>query len=484
MTETQARQVVLVQAYDAAPGPLWTAEDAQWATRLANESVPAESPPAAWAAERARHALQRLLPRDPAAARWLDRPVWRWRWLAVALGLGLAAGLATDLIGRSRHVDVLAPVVWSVVLWNLAIYAVLLLHGLRRPTPGSGWLRRMVAGWWQRGAPGQGPLAAAARRWSEVGDPLLQQRAATLVHAAAACLGLGLLAGLYLRGLVFDYRAAWESTFLEPGIVHAVLGVLMGPAVAVTGLSLPDVEAITAMRLTPQSPEPRASAGLWIHLYAATLLLTVVLPRTLLALSTGAAAALRARRVVLPAAVAGLWPLDAGRRGGPPPLVQVLPYAQTPAAQSALGLRQLLASVLGESMVLKMADVTSIGSEDSVVARAGPPGTTLRVALIDMTATPEAEHHGRLCAALSLIDDEAGWLLMVDEAAYRARFGSLPGRLTERRDAWQAFAAAQRVRLAIVNLDQPELPEAAAALRAALSSADRDAGPKEARAAA
>jgi hypothetical protein len=60
-------------------------------------------------------------------------------------------------------------------------------------------------------------------------------------------------------------------------------------------------------------------------------------------------------------------------------------------------------------------------------------------------------------------------LLLIDEAAYRIRFGSLPGRLQERREAWMSFARQKGFRAAIVNLDMPEQAEGAAALQQALA---------------
>ena len=382
--------------------------------------------------------------------------------------IGLLGGLTADLMGHERHVNVLAPVVWAVVVWNLAIYALLLLQALRRGSPAPGWVRKLVALWWHRGAT-QGPVAVAAQRWAELSSGLSSLRASVLVHVAAAAFGLGLMAGLYVRALGLDYRAGWESTFLEPGTVHAVLAVLMAPALAASGLNLPDLGAVAAMRVTPQQPLASASAALWIHLYAATVMLLVVLPRTLLAAAAAWRAGWLSRRLLLGVGPLAPWRLDQGRTGVAAPLVQVLPYAQTPAAHTALGLRQLLAAALGDALVLKMADVTAIGSEDSVAARAGPPGTTLRVALVDMTATPEAEHHGRWCNAMALLADGVQWLLVLDEAAYRTRFGSLPGRLAERRQAWQAFAEQLGARLAIVNLDQPEHADSRAALQHALN---------------
>ena len=51
-----------------------------------------------------------------------------------------------------------------------------------------------------------------------------------LMHALAAALALGLIGGMYLRGLVFDVRAGWQSTFLDAGSVHAFLATALAPA--------------------------------------------------------------------------------------------------------------------------------------------------------------------------------------------------------------------------------------------------------------
>jgi hypothetical protein len=466
VNEAAARRITLVQAFDAAESPLWTREDSVWASRLAAETSPAGATPERLAIERANHALQRLEPRDPAVRRWLARSGWRWSWLSFALGAGFAAGLAADLIGRGRYIDLLAPALWLIVAWNLAIYALLMLGALRHGRAANGWFRRLLATWWERGV-GRGPLREAAGRWAAVSAPLTATRAAVVVHAAAAALGIGMMAGLYLRGLVFDFRAAWESTFLDAPTVHALLSTALAPASAISGVALPDVAAVEAMRLTPQAPHPAAPAAAWIHLYAATLLLFVVGPRVLLAVSAFLRAAARALRMHVPLDAAGMARFARWHRSGAA-LVQVLPYAQTPAAQTALGLRELLAAELGDDLVLKMGDVTTIGDEDAVAARAGHAGAALRVALVDLGATPEDEHHGRFARAVAAAEPPAMALLLADEAAFRTRFGSLPGRVDERRAAWRDFAQRHGLRLLCVNLDRPEQGEAITALQQAL----------------
>jgi hypothetical protein len=471
MNEQQARQVLLVQAYDAAHGPLWTDDDSRWASRLADESVGAQASAEQWAVSRAKHALHRLTPRAPAVSTWLAHRGWRWRWLAATVAFGLMAGLAADLLGPGQRVDVLAPLLWAVVSWNLGIYALLMLNMFRAPQGLMGsQLRQLVARLWHRGAL-DGPVSVAALRWADVARPVYAARAAVLLHGAACSFALGLLGGLYWRGLALDYRAGWQSTFIEPGMVHALLSVLLAPALAVTDLNLPDESSLAAMRMSPQSPQAQAPAATWIHLYAATLMLFVVLPRATLMALAMLRARWHSRRISLDqGAAAVMWRLDQGRRDGQAPRVQVMPYAQTPAANTALGLRQLLAQALGDEVVMKMADTTPVGQEGAVGARAGSAPTTLRIGLADLSATPEREHHGRWCTALDELGDATPWLLMVDEAAYRTRFGSLPGRLSERRRAWQVFAEAQGAKLALVNLDQPELPDNLSALRAALEA--------------
>lgn len=467
LDESSARRIVLVQAFDAADTPLWTPEDRAWASRLAAETAPADASDEQLLAERAHHALQRLEPRDRGVRRWLARAPWRWRWVLVAAALGAVAGLAADLLGRSPMVDLLAPPVWGVIAWNLAVYAILLVHALRAPAQPAGALRRLLLAGWQR-APGRGSLRVAAARWAELSAPLTLVRLTLLLHVAAAALGAGLIGGLYLRGLVLDFRAGWQSTFLDAAAVRQLLAALLAPASALTGIGIPDAAAIEAMRVTPGAPQGQASAAPWIHLYAATLALAVVGPRLLLALAAFVRAQLRARRLPLPLVDDPvLAPLLRRHRGGAAG-VRVLPYAAAPGAQAALGLRAMLARVYGEDLQLRMGEVTPVGDEEAAAPRADP-GATIRVALVDLGATPEAEHHGRFLQVLRGAAPAGPLLLVADEAKFRRRFGGLPGRLDERRAAWQRLADDHQVPLLCADLETPDLAQAEAALKKALT---------------
>ena len=455
LDEASARRLVLVQAFDGADSPLWTPEDAAWATRLAMQTAPPDASDERLLGERARHALQRLEPRDRRVRRWLARPGWSWRWTLLAVLLGLVIGLAADLLDRNQIVNVLAPAAWAVVAWNLAIYVLLAGAALRPPAPAGSaiaGLRGAMLRWWQRGF-GDGPLRVATRRWAEWSAPLMLTRIAALLHVAAAAVAIGLVGSMYLRGLVLDFRAGWQSTFLDSAVVHQLLSTGLAPAQAVTGIAVPDAAALEAMRLTAPAQPASASAAPWIHLYGATLALAVVVPRLLLALLAFARSLLRSRRFVLPRGDAAIL-RDLQRLRRQASRVQVCPYAQAPAAAAALGLRTLLARELGDDLQVQVAATTAVGDEDDAAQRLAADAATLRVLLVDLAATPEDDHQGRFVRALRAAAPQLPLWLVVDESAYRGRFASLPERIDERRTAWRQWATAQDLRLRSLALDE------------------------------
>ena len=485
MNEAAAREVLLLQAFETVQpaSPSWGDDDRAWATRLALLDSVAHADAEAFIAVRARHAVQRLAPREATAAKWLTRRLWHARWVGWAVLGGLMLGLAANSIGASQRINLLAPPLWAVLLWNLVVYALLLGHAaahlLRRPTR-PGRLVRLTQRLLRigRSLPAAPPVGAAAGAgvralqafaglWLRCSARLSAARAVTLLHAASAALALGLSAGLYLRGLVLDYRVAWESTFLTAGTAHAILAVVLAPAVALSGIALPDAAAFEALRAAHGSAAPGAPAAPWIHLIALTLALFVVAPRSVLTLVAALRARWLARHMVLPLAEPYFERL-ARQQLGDVPRVFVVPYASPPHAQAAPGLRALLAPALEDGLQLQIAPTLPFGAEDEAGARpALPPGTTLAVALFDLTATPQAENHGRFAQQLAA---EASTILLIDEAAFRRRFGGESARLAQRRDAWRVFAESIGTLPVFVDLDAPDLVATSRAVQLAMRS--------------
>ena len=509
MNEAAAREVLMLQAFETVqpPSPNWSEEDRAWATRLARQEAPAQEVEG-FIVRRARHAMQRLAPRESAAAKWLARRWWRARWIAWAMLAGFVFGVLADSIGSGQRINLLAPPQWAVVVWNLVVFGLLLGHALAhllmrptRPTRPGGLVRltqRLLRGAAGAAAGGSaaGPsvtssgtssgtssdgtsaraLHSFAHLWLRASAALSAARVATLLHAAAAALALGLIAGLYLRGLVLDYRAAWESTFLSADAAHALLAVALGPAAALSGIALPDATAFEAMRVAHGSAVTGAPAAPWIHLMALTLLLFVVLPRCVLALVGVMRQHWLARHVALPLGDPYFQQL-ARQQQGDAARVVVVPYASAPGAQAAPGLRAVLAPVLGGGVQVQFAATLAFGAEDDAGEHAAlPAGTALVVALFDLAATPEAESQGRFAQRLAgRAPNGAATILLIDEASFRRRFGVDSQRIGQRRAAWRRFAEAFGTEPVFVDLEAPDPGAASGALQLAMRSPVREA---------
>ncbi|GAB1388053.1 hypothetical protein MASR1M6_02340 [Rubrivivax sp.] len=456
LDERSARQVLLLRAYESAdpPDPAWTAEDRDWATRVARASLPEDAAPTRFIAERARHAMQRLAPRETAvraalAARFAGRA-----WVIVTVLLGFAIGLAVDHIGPAQRINLLAPPIWALVAWNLLVYLALIVAPLRGKGPGRfrRWLRaswQPKGGRWGRHA----TLARFALDWARVAAPLDGARAALVLHLGSAALALGVVCSLYVRGLVLDYLAGWESTFLSAGAVHALLATLLAPASAVTGIALPDATALAAMQIGPAQPA-QASAAPWLHLYAATLVLFIIGPRLLLA----ALARLQSWRLQrrLPLAADDAWFKQwLQPRRGLTGTVWLLPHAAPASAAAALALQDALQATSQGRARLQAAPPVPYGDEAEPGSTTPPPDAALVLVLVDLASTPEEEVHGRLLERLASSAPASRRVLLADEAGYRQRLGEDPAALAARRQAWQTLADAHGTTLLAVDLGAP-----------------------------
>jgi hypothetical protein len=311
-------------------------------------------------------------------------------------------------------------------------------------------------------------LAAFARDWSAQVAPLYAARAARILHLAAAAFALGVIGGLYVRGLAFEYRATWESTFLDAANVRSLLAFFYAPGALLSGVAVPDVAHIAAIR-APASE----NAAPWLHLMAATLAVVVIVPR--LALALGAWLVERYRVARLGEALDAPYYarlLRAFREG--PVAVQVVPYsfAVTPAAVAAL--EGLVARALGADATVAVAAPRAYGDEDGAAAIAQEGGRGPVVALFNATATPERETHGQFLGALAeAATPSRPVLVIVDEAAFNARWRDDQARREARRRLWRDACAQARLAPVFVDLAEPDLAAVEEAVDAALAGPPR-----------
>jgi hypothetical protein len=318
-------------------------------------------------------------------------------------------------------------------------------------------------------------LAAFSKDWLRLGAPLHAARIRALLHLSAALLALGAVAGMYLRGLGFEFLAGWESTFLAEHAVHRWLTVVLGPAAALTGSELPSVDQIAALRWSPV--QPGENAARWLHLYAVSAALVIVLPRLALAAWSAARARGLARSFPFDAARDPWWRRLARPPGGRAGVVRVLPYSHLPSVQAVEGVVRALGSATGDELRSELDEPLPYGADDAVLERAvGAARGDWFVLLFSAAATPEHEIHAaaadRIARALARHADGGSLLVIVDESGYRSRLSGqagAAGRLDARRAAWMRVLGAAGVQAAAVDLESPDatLPDAMVARAAA-----------------
>lgn len=510
MNEQVARRVVLVRAIETADAghAVLSEDDRKYASRSAREL-------AAWQAsdsqsavtqdhflqQRSEQILKRLAERTPAFAAFQKRALGLpGFWAALPL-LALFAGALLDRIADPHRVDLLSAPLLFIIGWNLLVYVTLLVWALvpggKTGLAGQGLLHRLSVG--KVAAPRKLPAALATglgnfmAEWARLSEPLTRLRLSRTVHLSAAAFALGAVISLYARGLLTQYAAGWESTFLNAAQVHTLLSWLFTPALAVfpflQGFTLADIEALQfgvqagAGAATSVAPGlatvPGALAGTanaaiastagagerWVHLYGATILLLVIVPRIVLA----SIAALRARRL------ARRFPLDLEHPyfrkladsigAGTPAVLRVLPYSFTLDEARDRGLWTVAAMALGAQARVLLRPTVPYGEEPKEALQAGlhdarfdEAGVTVTAALFNLAATPEKENHGAFLDYLAR-NSKRGVAVLLDESGMLERAGGQGGaeaRIAERIALWRQFCSFHGTAATVVNLLQPE----------------------------
>jgi hypothetical protein len=196
-------------------------------------------------------------------------------------------------------------------------------------------------------------------------------------------------------------------------------------------------------------------------LYAATLLLLVVLPRLVLSIVS----ALRARRL------AHRFPLDLGQpyyrlladRVGAsgPAVLRVIPYSFTVDEARHKGLAAVAAMVLGEQAQLMLRPSCPYGEEPKDAlrdARLDDADVAITAVLFNLAATPERENHGAFLDYLAR-NTPRGIAVLLDESALVERGAGQAGfdaRVVERVALWHQFCQYHQTRATVVDLQHPE----------------------------
>lgn len=471
MNELVARDVVLVRAIETADrkSEILTENDRQYATRSAKElaqwqASDSQSQVTAdhFLQQRAEQILKRMAERTPSFGAYVKRRNSLHALLNLVPVLALVVGAGLDRIANPHRVDLLSAPLLLIIGWNLLVYIAMLVWMLL-PSRSSRWrnqglIRALRAG--RSALPRKMPTVLAnavlafTAEWTALSSKLTGARLGRTMHISAALFAVGAMLSLYARGVLTQYAAGWESTFLSAQQLHSLLSVLFFPAVSVFPLQAFSIADIEALRFT-LAPSPMDGAR-WVHLYVATLFLLVVMPRALLA----AVAHWQATRL------SQSFPLDFEQPyyrkliaafNGASGQLRVIPYSFTLDEARDKGLKAIAATLLGEHAQVLLRPSIPYGDEpqDALADIAwSDPGVTLTAVLFNLAATPEKENHGALLKYL-LAKSPRPIAVLIDESAYLERVGGQTGgkrRMVERIALWQQFCSFHHAPATLVNL--------------------------------
>ena len=270
-----------------------------------------------WLEKRASYLFERLSTRYQSLIGLAKAPA---QWAVPLCVVAFVIGLATNLLGPAEEIHVVRNPVFVLLFWNLCVYLGLVMAPLLRrrslakggsaqgsnrdsqtadrlapppPTRASLPLRLILPRLWHffqrmtfgfRESKAYGDVVKRfSINWLEVGAPLSVARWKAILHLGALGIAAGAIGGMYARGLLQDYRVSWASTFItREESVDRLLHIVFGPSLFASrlfGLGIED--QISVARLL--GPGGDAADG-WIHLFAVTVTLGIVVPRALLAL--------------------------------------------------------------------------------------------------------------------------------------------------------------------------------------------------------
>ena len=320
MTENDAAKILLVRSVEETDKNAFPPERLEEAL-----AAPAnDMRPSSWFLKRACYLLD-TVPLTYSSILRLARLPQGWNIPLYALAFVL--GLGTNYLGPVEKIPLILNPLMALVAWNLLIYTVLILL-----LPSSGWrkarrtseasrpkenpssdtkadpparsqdahlpwvVRVLLASIWisvhkftlrfhATGKQAASFVKVANRfwaHWAEATEPLLVARWKRLLHCAALFLTAGAVAGMYIRGVFLQYQVIWTSTFItNENTVARLVDTIFGPAIFLSRIAGRDLGADTDIsRLMSPAGDPAAS---WIHLFALTALLVIIVPRSVLA---------------------------------------------------------------------------------------------------------------------------------------------------------------------------------------------------------
>ncbi len=369
-------------------------------------------------------------------------------WVAIP---ALLAGLLINGLGESQRVNLLNFPLLIMLLWNGWTYlssALIPLFNSKGKTIRldicASWLAQLLGNQKPRSWPIGNISDPAVTSWVQESTkrftelwwphvrPVWTNRLRQLLHLGAVCVAIGMIFGMYIRGLALDYQATWESTFLSVNQVHGILHILLGPAAGLLQYTFPNISELASLQAPQHGP-----AAQWIHMWAVTIFTAIVIPRSIMVWMNQRSLNKVQQSFVIPLDDPYYAHLLAADRGHGIQ-VDILPYSYHPSPQAKNFLDLGLLDLFGNLVSIRWHQPIPFGQEFSNPAEVS---TNLRTSVVIFNGgqTPEGEVQGEWLHSMQTQMNSAKarsrLLILLDEEPYSQAIDE--NRVMERRQAWQ-----------------------------------------------
>ncbi len=420
---------------------------------------------------RAEALISRVLSRHPESSPWLEStPAMHFGLITVILAVIAAlAGFLTNELGPEKRINILSFPLLGIILWSFLVYLreAIGVFGGRRSGKGEGWIGRlgelMVSGHSPSSPAGNGETSRASlfsaarhqfeRRWRRLLSPVIVSRIKATLHGTAFILAASAVGGMYVKGLANEYRAVWESTFFtDSSHLRPFLQLVLGPAVSLSGGTLPGTAELDAMHWQAGRNEISGeNAARWIHWYALTIGLFVLIPRAFFALFWH----LRSLRVAAKLPFLEISPRYFERllatSTGTAHRVHLVPYAFEPDNEGKRSLVKRLEDQFGQSVDLTWEAPIPFGEEEDFSFPLLESDEEL-LPLFNFGSTPERETHLAVYRTLSERAPHPLRFVLLDATAFDRKstsFSEADERRAGRENAWKKLFEGEPVSLVI-----------------------------------
>ena len=328
MTEQDAARILLVRSIEETDPNVFPPARLSEALTIAAKDLR----PSSWFLARAGYLLDAVPHTYSAVVRMAQLPQG---WTVSICVVSFLIGVGTNYLGSFEKIPLLLNPIMALVAWNLFLYLLLFAGWLRfsfRKTPqraeqdyaqerepllrtqsdpgdlstvaparSASWTARVLfpSIWifihnftlrFHATRKQAASFVKVARRfwshWLEAARPLLAARWKRMLHCSALSLTAGAVLGMYVRGVFLRYEVVWSSTFVtDETTVSRWVDVIFAPAILATRIADRDLsDTIDIAQLMSPDGVPAAP---WIHLFALTAALFIVVPRLVLAAVQG-----------------------------------------------------------------------------------------------------------------------------------------------------------------------------------------------------